>query len=34
MLETVEDTVAKQAAQQARRRIHQQQQHGKHCRVM
>jgi hypothetical protein len=33
MLETVEDTVAKQAAQQARRRLHQQQ-HGKYCRVM
>ncbi|CAF0828442.1 unnamed protein product [Rotaria sordida] len=31
MLETVEDTVAKQAAQQARRRL---QQHGKHCHVM
>ncbi|CAF1084402.1 unnamed protein product [Adineta steineri] len=31
MLETAEDTVAKQAAQQARRRL---QQHGKHCRVM
>jgi Ras-like protein family protein 10B len=31
MLETVEDTVAKQAAQQARRRLNQ---HGKHCRVM
>ncbi|UJR08419.1 hypothetical protein I4U23_012689 [Adineta vaga] len=31
MLETVEDTVAKQAAQQARRRL---QQHGRHCRVM
>lgn len=32
MLETVEDTVAKQAALQARRRLHQH--HGKHCRVM
>jgi len=32
MLETVEDTVAKQAAQQARRRL--QQHHGKHCHVM
>jgi Ras-like protein family protein 10B len=31
MLETVEDTVAKQAAQQARRRL---QQHNKHCHVM
>jgi Ras-like protein family protein 10B len=31
MLETVEDTVAKQAAQQARRRL---QQTNKHCRVM
>ncbi len=31
MLETVEDTVAKQVAQQARRRL---QQHGKNCRVM
>jgi GTPase SAR1 family protein len=31
MLETVEDTVAKQAAQQTRRRL---QQHGRHCRVM
>ncbi|CAF0877196.1 unnamed protein product [Adineta ricciae] len=31
MLETVEDTVAKQAAQQARRRL---QQHGKHCHIM
>ena len=35
MLETVEDTVAKQAAQQARRRLHHQQQHhGKNCHVM
>jgi len=37
MLETVEDTVAKQAAQQARRRLqhHQQHhQHGKNCRMM
>jgi GTPase SAR1 family protein len=34
MLETVEDTVAKQAAQQARRRLHHQQNHGKNCRVM
>ena len=35
MLETVEDTVAKQVAQQARRRLHQQQhQHNKHCHVM
>jgi GTPase SAR1 family protein len=32
MLETVEDTVAKQAAQQARRRLQRHQ--GKHCRVM
>ena len=32
MLETVEDTVAKQAALQARRRLHQH--HGKHCRVI
>ena len=32
MLETVEDTVAKQAAQQARRRLQHHQ--GKHCRVM
>jgi Ras-like protein family protein 10B len=31
MLETVEDTVAKQVAQQARRRL---QQHGGHCRLM
>ena len=31
MLEAVEDTVAKQAAQQARRRL---QQDGKHCRMM
>ncbi|CAF3334122.1 unnamed protein product [Rotaria socialis] len=34
MLETVEDTVAKQAAQQARRRLHHQQDNDKHCRVM
>lgn len=35
MLETVEDTVAKQAAQQARRRLHQQQPHqSKNCHVM
>ena len=35
MLETVEDTVAKQAAQQARRRLHQhEQQHTKHGRGM
>lgn len=33
MLETVEDTVAKQAAQQAKRRLHHQQ-HDKHCHVM
>lgn len=34
MLETVEDNVAKQAAQQARRRLHHQQHNDKHCRVM
>jgi Ras-like protein family protein 10B len=34
MLETVEDSVAKQVAQQARRRLQQQQNQGKSCRVM
>ena len=34
MLETVEDTVAKQVAQKARRRLNQDPTHGKHCRVM
>ena len=34
MLETVEDTVAKQVAQQARRRLQHRQQQGRFCRLM